>query len=546
MKKFFVTASIVLLIAIAIRLFGFGLEMAEDEQIWAISSVAPHGFQFSVIPHPPLAVFLYSIAGLFGNWRLLRSVPMLFFIGIFLITVLFARKRYGDEAAIVSGIILSISAWSILASVQIDMDGSIIALLGLASTFLFLEGLEKKSIKWLIAAGVVCGVGFLAKISFILFPLSFILYSMYLITIEKLPLKKLYKTAYVYISAAIVFGSYFIFTFIMGTNQLLLTESNASNYFTGFLSQNWINVVSILAQAIVLISPLLIGLFILSLLKRDKRDTMFLVIISVHAFFYLFVMTASYRPFERYWMPLIPFLAMLGGKTIVSYGIKKECKFVSFGVFAFVICAILLTKFANPSLYPLFPKDPYIFRMLTLDWNFLFPFHGASGPLGFFVPFWFIAFGFLAAAVILVVWLKKRTKAALVAFLILGVGYNVFISEEMLFSLSTPNVNSAARQVNTFIENENLSGTIFSYQATGYFKLKQQGKSPHLFFAVQYNNENIAKNLTKQPSAVVMVDFPSATKDSVMWKQLSSCTVVQKYEDKSYTHGYIFNCGSQS
>ncbi len=541
MKQFWHWALVIGVIFFAIRLMGFGLEMAEDEQIWAIPTVAPNGFQFQLIPHPPLAVFVYSLMGLFGSWRLLRFVPMLFSIGVFLLAMLYARRKYGDQAALFAGGILALSVWSVLASVQLDMDGAIIAFFGLAATYTFSRWVDEGKFIWLLGAGIVSGLGLLSKITFVLFLGSFALYSVWLALVEKRSVRSFVPSVMIYIIAVGMLGVVLALSSLFGWQFLSQTGAHASYYFSGLLSQDWLNVASILAQAVALASPLLIGLAVLAALKAERKDALAFIIIGVHIFFFLFVTTASFRPFERYWMPIIPLLAILGGKAIASWKLSSsELKRVARASFAGALLVGTVTLLVKPALLPLYPKDIYLGRLFSFEWNFLFPFHGASGPLAFFVPFWLVVFAFLAAVVCIAIALSKQARAALLIFLVIGIAYNVYASEELLLSLTTPNLNSVSREVVATALASPLHEPVILYQGTGHFEMVHRSIKFDRIWASEFSDESIAEKINGR--TVLVVDFPSATRDSAMWRALSACAVQKSFIEKDYELGLVLSC----
>ena len=69
---------------------------------------------------------------------------------------------------------------------------------------------------------------------------------------------------------------------------------------------------------------------------------------------------------------------------------------------------------------------------MSLKWNFVYPFSGGSGPLGFYVSFLFIAGSFIAATFFagLGWWQKKRRAGCLAIILMIGLSYNMVLAEE--------------------------------------------------------------------------------------------------------------------
>ncbi|TAL58516.1 MAG: glycosyltransferase family 39 protein [Nanoarchaeota archaeon] len=528
---------------VIVRLPSFWLGLAEDEQVWTLSSMVPNGFQYAVIEHPPLTTFLYSLVGFSGNWRLLHIIPLIFSVGIFIFAVLLARKYYGKTAAIWTAAIMTVSTWAILAAAQVDMDGSVVPFWGIASLYFFLEGLEKKSVKNYVLSGIFLGIGFWAKTSLILFLGSFFLYTLWLIFIEKKAYRQFISSGLVYLISLGIYALFPLYSFITHDPLYAITQQHASEYFNNFFSQNLLSVFSIMVQAIVLMSPLLLFLFLYSLIKPGKKDVIFFIVPIVYVFFYLFIATPSFRPFERYWMPAIPFMAILGGKTISNWNLKKP-DYIKIIAGSVVILAIftLLSLFLRPELFPVHPKELYISKVLSLQWNFLFPFHGASGPLGFFIPFWAIPVAFVVCAFCLfMIWKNKLFKPAAIIFLSVAIGINLFMDSEFLLSTTTPNINSVQSQVTSYALSHDLKKPIYIYEGTAHYFLNHTDVSVTEFNAVDRDNKPLFDEI-KNGGTVLVVDFPSATRDSAMWQTLMTCKTDYKVIEKGHDIGYVFTC----
>ena len=528
---------------VIVRISSFWLALAEDEQVWVLSAMPPDRFQFAVIEHPPLTTFLYSIVGYLGSWRLLHIVPLLFSTGIFIFTILLARKYYGRNVALISGIFLTLSAWAVLAASQIDMDGSVVPFFGIASLWFFLEGIEKNSIKDYVLSGIILGIGFYAKNSLILFLIGYSAYKTWLFLFQKKKFMDLFPSITVYIAAFVVYALFPLYSYITGNPLFGIVQHHASEYFFQFFEQDFVNVLSILAQTLVLITPLLLLLFVYSILKWEKKDVIFIIIPMVYVLFYLFIATPSFRPFERYWMPAIPFMCILGAKAIDSWKLRKnEWISASIGSLAFFLGLVLLAVFLKPALLPLFPKEPYLARLFSFNWNFFFPFHGASGPLAFFIPFWSVPLAFVLCFISLAfVFFRKNARLAMIIFVSLAIGFNVFMVSELLFSPTGPNINKVSNEITDFALTHDLSPEIYAYQGTAHYLLNASNKHVIEFYAIDHTRKELFDEM-KKGSTVLVVDFPSATRDSVMWKTLMSCKVEKKVIEKGYDLGYVFIC----
>ncbi len=541
MKKWLILLTFLFLIS---RLPSFWMEMAEDEQVWTMTAVAPYGFNILLVPHPPIMPILLSLAGLFGNWRVLHIIPLFFSLCVFLLTIIFAKKLFNEKSALYAGFIILVSMWAVLTASQIEMDGSIVAFMGLVATYFYLSGVNNNSIKDYVFAGVALGIGLLTKTTIFLFILSFIAYNLWIVFSKEKKLNEIAKSFITYLVCGIIFSIYYAINIIFNLKLISATNEHVLAYFFNFFSQNFINVLSILSQAIVLISPLLLGLFVLSLFRFDKKNTIFYILIGVHVFFYLFISTPSFRPFERYWMPVLPYFALLGGFILDKFKFKrKEILITSFLTVLLFVILELFSFFAKSTLLPLYPKEIYIQKLMSGSWNFLFPFHGASGPLGFFVPFWSVFFTFVVSSILIIsILATKRKKQLLILFLSISIAFNLLMISEYYFSPTTPNLNKVSTQVTEFALKTNLQQPVYIYQGTGHFLLNYSGYKVKEFNAINYNDEALANDISNSNSTFLIVDFPSANRNSIMWQALSKCKKDLIVIEKGLELGYVLTC----
>lgn len=366
-------------------------------------------------------------------------------------------------------------------------------------------------------------------------------YLVFLLAIERRALRELLRSGVMFGVAAMLFALFPIGAHLVGSGLAGEVGVHATRYFSGFFQQDWVNVLSILAQAIVLISPLLIGLLAMGVWKFDRKDMPFFIVIGALAFFYLFVTTASYRPFERYWMPMIPFIAIIGGRILGAEKLIRWPRVAAYTLVAFV-GMLALSLALRPVLYPLFPKDEYLRRLFSFDWNFLFPFHGASGPLAFFVSFIIVIASFFVCGIFVLLWLRNGKKQWMVSFIVIAVAFNFLLIGELLYSVSTPDMNYASARVLSFAREEGIVEPLFIYQAIGLAEFNKTGITPRLFFGAQYQNADVARAIENEAGTILLVDFPSASRTSPLWRALETCDIRETVISRGREVGYVFSC----
>ena len=160
---------IIFAIFIFTRFFGLGQFYHQDEYRWvSIANSAIFGDLSS--PHPPIMELSLSLAGRFFGYENLRVVPFVFSIlNLWLVYLLARRLSGGKKAAYFAAGLFVVSVYSLIANLQIDIDGAILPFFVLLSYYFYLKiTVDKdKRFVWLFLAAIVGG--FLAKLSFLLF-----------------------------------------------------------------------------------------------------------------------------------------------------------------------------------------------------------------------------------------------------------------------------------------------------------------------------------------------------------------------------------------
>jgi hypothetical protein len=87
---------------------------------------------------------------------------------------------------------------------------------------------------------------------------------------------------------------------------------------------------------------------------------------------------------------------------------KLNYKLICGGVLLLALVSIL--QFINHVVEPLYPKTAWISRIISLKWNFLFPFMGGSGPIPFYVSFLFVGLLWIFSIVCVVLFVFKKNN----------------------------------------------------------------------------------------------------------------------------------------
>lgn len=192
MKKQYIFIFLIVFFAFFIRLLSSNTAFISEENVW-VKFASDHSLKYMgatgeyfdgnihIWPHPPLALFIYKISGIIFNNSTtgFRLVPILFGTLSILLVYVLANKFISRKTAIISSLFMCISFWHILASTEIDMDGSILTFIFLLFIYAFLKYEETKHISWLLLTGIVGGIGLLAKFTTIAF---FLIVGIYALT----------------------------------------------------------------------------------------------------------------------------------------------------------------------------------------------------------------------------------------------------------------------------------------------------------------------------------------------------------------------------
>jgi len=230
---------------------------------------------------------------------------------------------------------------------------------------------------------------------------------------------------------------------------------------------------------------------------------------------------------------------IISGHVIYSLlsGLNKKHFFLSVLGFAVLLAFTFLIAY---DIVPLNPKEAYVQKVKNLNFNFLIPMTGGSGPIGFYVSaqlvLWVWVAGFL--------WLLfNKKKLTIYLFVVFGVGYNVLLSSENLAGAFYGNVNNITKKSVEYVVNnkEVDNNSVVTYYDAGVYYLKVADKYLGRFYTAP--SRDYSSRLTSHWGHYMIVDFPAIDKGSLYWKLISKCELDKKFTDK-YVDAYIFDCRS--
>ncbi|MDP2709113.1 MAG: glycosyltransferase family 39 protein [bacterium] len=546
-SKIFITIFILFL---ASRFLGFGQIYHQDEYKWAMIVNPVFGLQ-SESNHPPLVALLYSLTGEFFGYDKLRVLPIIFSFLTLLLVWLLTKKLYGEKAALWTTAILGLSAYNFIASLQIDIDGTLLPFFGLLLYYAVITFWEQEArrdkIFWASVALVATVGGFLTKLSFLLW-LAAVASEYFLIY---RPSWKIFKKAILGLAAIIVVTSLGVWLIdlifpVARVGRFLSYINNFSAF--NFYSRNYFQVLFLTVKSLVLASPLLLGGYFLINKQNFKKYRFWLIFLLYNFLFYFIIFDFSSRTMERYLMFLIIPGAVIIGSAVADFFTGKKIKNLWLKILAvglgWLAIDILIMKSAFKIL-PLNPKSAFLSQLKNFDFNFLIPITGGSGPVGFYAPVLLAVVIFSASFGALLIFRlikKENYKIGLILiFLIGGIFYNIILDAEFLFGYFYGNVNYLAKQaVNYAVDNNEISQVVTYYDLGGY-ELNLSGKYQRRFYTDPAYEAKNQKLIPQEKNFYLVVDFPAIGGQSFYWRHFNSCLIDKSWHDKKIS-AYIFDC----
>lgn len=529
---------------IFIRFPGTNSPLHQDEYKWPMI-VSPDWQSESTIPHPPLSQFIYRTAGAVVGYDVdFRFVPLFFGTVNLLLLYYFLKTFFGRKEAIIGSSIFVLSFFSVLASLMVDTDGQIMPfffLVGLISYY-HLRNKPNKKVLWSLVLVTSLLLGFFIKVSFILY-IGAILAD-YLWTKRK----NLSKKEYLLYSSYILGGAVFL-TLLLFLSKFFFPFFNLDQtltYWKSFIifDRNWMQTAIQCVKALFYSSPFLVLLGFFDVPKVLQKTKPFIFFLIFAFIFYIVLFDFSIGALDRYLQFLIVPLTVVSTVVLtpVFFNLDKRKKeFLFLGVF-FALVVFLLQYIPNfvPSLHP---KSEWINRVLSFRWNFLYPFSGGSGPLGFYISFLFLGLSWAVSFGVLVLrYVKPNLKNLLIIFLLpLGFVYNFVFIGEYLFGFQNGSAPKLLTEVAEYIKNNPEIERVVVYNDNGAQEIKDIGKYERRLYAVPDFEKTYKEFFASYSGHLLYIDIPKISEGSFYWEYLQSCDVVYSKTDK-YIKSEVFDC----
>ncbi len=557
-KKIFIALFLIFAVFVSARFLVIGDMYHQDEYKWAMIADPSFGLDLES-DHPPVIALLYRITGLFFGFDHLRLLPFIFSLANLVLIFVLVKRLFDKKAGLFSAGIFSISVYGVLSSVQVDIDGAILPFAFLSSVLFYsLVNLEQPlsgpSKKWFFALIFSLAFGFLVKLSFILVPM--VIATDYLLTSGRFRrFSNWLRAAFVFfIPATIAFLTIFFINWLFEVGNSSRFLVNAGNFgFLEFSGRNYWQIVFLGLKTAIMASPILIFpiFFVLFSFDNIRRFRIFLIYIAYNLLFYLVIFDFTSRTIERYMMFLIAPASIMAGvvlsEVFSGYFLTRKKIKVFFWLGAilgfFALAFFIWTR--DFSALPLNPKTAYLDKFQALDFGFLVPITGGSGPVGFYVPaffpiiFFFIGI-FLSTIIFYPGWEKLRQIGA-VTFLSLCLVYNVFVFIEYFSGRFWGSAKEVAEEImNKATESKEVEKVI-TYYDTGAWELNQSGKYFKRFYTDPMFAESNRGKFFNYDGYFAVVDFPMIDKEGVYWSYFRTCRSIYSFYDKKIK-GHLLDC----
>lgn len=510
----------------------------QDEYKWAIEVDPATGLSNPV--HPPLAEYIYRISGQFVGYAHLRFVPVIASLIMLALLYYLARRWWGKGTALMISAIYVLDFFALLASAQIDIDGVFLPLAALVTFGLYLEwlkaeGRRKRMFGTWLAVTVV--VGFVLKLSFVLVPVTILAH---VLLTDREMVRRVLRRKDVRIGAAAL--SVFLCIVLVFVWEKI-TFLHYVDKFVAFHGRDIGELAFLSIKGVLYLSPLVAFGLVLGVRHARKLDLWFIFLVA-NALFYYVLFDFTHTSFDRYLMFLI-----LPGSIITGYALhellrSRERRFYwHVGISTTVLFVVAHMVFILPHrVIPLIPKTAFVDAFTSLHWNFLIPFTGGSGPLGFYMPLDGLALLWACAGFgIMALFMPRVRNAGFVLFIAASVTYNAFFAIEYLTGYyygSAPQVTVA---LTSFIAADPAIPSVVTYNDTGAYELTQARKYEARFYP---HPEFVPNNVVKFDASsgyYLVVQMPELNPKSGYAAFFSACRSLDQVSSRQVA-GAIYDC----
>lgn len=534
---------ILILLFIVVRLLVVGQIYHQDEHRWIMQADS----QFNEnSPHPPLAKYYFRVIGSLLGFDNLRWAPLFFSIGaallIYFVSLEISKNK---KTALWALALFGINIYSVIASVQIDIDGAILPFFVLFGYLAYAKSLKADKINylWLVIFALTILGGILSKLSFAIFLAAFIIdYFLYLYSDSDRDSLKVAISTFNKIGLPL-FGLGLIFYFLYSKESGGVIIEYAKHFRSfNFAERAYFDLAFKVLKSVVWLSPLLFLPTIYGLFTGPvfRRYLFWFVYLFISVVFYLILFDFSTLTIERYFMFLIVPTILISAEIISNFSQKFYKKDICYFILIFFVFSGIL--FLSHNILPLNPKEAYVESIKHLNFNFLIPFSGGSGPVGIYFSAQYILWSWILSFIFLTISVFRKYGNWSLLFLIFSIGYNVLFTAEYVTGYFFGSINGITKQTVEYVLANDKIGKVITYYDIGAYELKMSGKYSSRFYTAP--KRDYTKKLSEFSNYYMIVDFPAIDKKGRYWPLIERCKNVKTFQDK-YVKSYIFNCAEK-
>lgn len=536
-----------LVLFLVLRLPGVHLPYHQDEMKTAVV-MSEGGETLKGIHHPPLTQVFYRLAGETFSPYLYRVFPLIFSVFSLFLLFIFSKEFFGLNPAIWVSLVFSLSFYSVWSSLMLDTDGAILPFFFILSFYFYYKWKGRGYVwknKWLALLVISLASGFLVKLSFIV-PIGALILDFILEHRSRISKKYIIKGSLYLIGFILLSGfAMYVFRSFLTTFSFETMFAHALS-FVNFGTRNYMQIAIQAIKAILYSSPLIILPLFLGSKEIFKKTRPFFLAVFLGVIFYFIIFDFSQGALDKYLMFFVIPLSVLSGLVFAESFNRKEEKtgrYIFYGIL--ITGGLFLLNFVNHQVFSLYPKTDWFVSALHLKWNFLFPFTGGSGPLGFYMSFLFMFISFAVAflAILLAFWKRGSRNAVLIFIFILGVVYNLVFAEELFFGKINGDSTTVLKESLNFIEKDIEVKKVITYSDSGAFELISMKKYTGRFYAVPGYEEGhkVLFEANKKDTSFLVVEIPKLWKPSFYSEFFSGCQKIFETNSGKIS-GFVYDC----
>jgi hypothetical protein len=351
------------------------------------------------------------------------------------------------------------------------------------------------------------------------------------------------------------YGSYGLVGIIFLALLLFLTTyifpffnlAGAIKYWEHFavIHHNWFQTAIQCVKALLYASPLLVVVPFFGSREKFSKAKIFLFFLAFAFLFYVVLFDFSLGALDRYLQLVVLPLCIFSALAISDIWNNTDTKRNQHILLGVIVSLLLILVQSLPHYVPpLHPKTEWVSRIAHVQWNFLFPFSGGSGPLGFYVSFLFMALSWLLCiGALCIAWWKPQYKKALLFFILpIGIAYNGVFVEEYLIGHWNGNAARLVKDSVQFIQNDPDIQMVTVYNDNGGYEVREIGKYRNrLYVDPKFDiNEKVA-SLNKYKEHYLVINVPRLDPDTVYQKYFDTCNIIYRQDDKKMS-AIIYDC----